>query len=86
MVRWGMVIDLRKCVGCLACTTVCTETNKLPDNIWRRVLDCGVSGSPERQRMSVPMNCMHCMEPSCMKVCPTTATKQRPDGIVDINY
>lgn len=86
MVRWGMVIDLRKCIGCLSCTTVCTETNKLPGNIWRRVLDCGVSGSPERQRTSLPMNCMHCSEPSCLKVCPTTATKQRPDGIVDINY
>ena len=86
MVRWGMVIDLRKCIGCLSCTTVCTETNKLPGNIWRRVLDCGVSGSPERQRTSLPMNCMHCSEPSCLKVCPTTATYQRSDCIVDINY
>jgi phenylacetyl-CoA:acceptor oxidoreductase subunit 1 len=28
---------------------------------------------------------MHCNEPACMAVCPTTATYQRPDGIVAID-
>jgi phenylacetyl-CoA:acceptor oxidoreductase subunit 1 len=29
---------------------------------------------------------MHCSEPPCETVCPTTATFKRPDGIVDIDY
>jgi len=29
---------------------------------------------------------MHCENPPCLEVCPSKATKQRPDGIVEINY
>ncbi len=29
---------------------------------------------------------MHCANPPCMHVCPTTATKQREDGLVTIDY
>jgi phenylacetyl-CoA:acceptor oxidoreductase subunit 1 len=81
-----MVIDLRKCIGCNSCTIACKETNKVPSNIWRRVTDCGLSDYPERQRLFLPMSCMHCTEPPCLKVCPTGATYQRPDGIVEIDY
>ena len=31
--RWGMVIDLRKCVGCHACTLSCVAENKLPPGV-----------------------------------------------------
>ncbi len=86
MIRWGMVIDLRKCIGCGACTSVCSQTNKIVSNMWRRVVDCGISGPPERQRLCLPMSCMHCSKPPCLEVCPTTATYRRADGIVDINY
>lgn len=84
--RWGMVIDLRKCIGCGTCTVVCHQTNKVPSNLWRRVFDCGVDGLPDRQRMCLPVSCMHCSKPPCLEVCPTTATYRRPDGIVDIKY
>ncbi len=84
--RWVMVIDLRKCVGCGTCTAVCSHTNKMPINTWRKVFDCGISDPPERQRLILPMSCMHCTEAPCQEVCPTTATYYRPDKIVDIKY
>jgi phenylacetyl-CoA:acceptor oxidoreductase subunit 1 len=86
MSRWGMVIDLRKCIGCKACTKACKQVHKVPPDRWRRVVDCGISQPPERQRTFLPMNCMHCSEPPCLEVCPTTATYRRPDGIVDVHY
>jgi phenylacetyl-CoA:acceptor oxidoreductase 27-kDa subunit len=84
-VRWGMVIDLRKCFGCGACVVSCAQANKITSNHWRRVFDCGISGPPRRQRMYLPLNCMHCSNPPCEAVCPTTATFKRSDGIVDID-
>jgi molybdopterin-containing oxidoreductase family iron-sulfur binding subunit len=33
-----------------------------------------------------PVLCNHCADPVCVRVCPTEATFQRPDGIVDMDY
>ena len=37
-------------------------------------------------RIFVPVGCQHCADPPCMHVCPSTATRQRADGIVTIDY
>ena len=86
MAHWGMVIDLRKCIGCRACAITCQETNQVPSGRWRRVVDCGISGPPERLRTFLPISCMHCSEPPCLGVCPTGATYRRPDGVVDVDH
>lgn len=81
-----MLIDLRRCIGCGACVVACAESNKITSNHWRRVVDCGCSRSIERQTTYLPFNCQHCNQPPCLDVCPTTATYQREDGIVAIDY
>lgn len=86
MPRWGMVIDLRKCIGCKSCVVGCNEANKVPQNTWKKVNDCGVTGYPERHRIFLHLSCMQCSEPPCLSVCPTKATYKRPDGIVGIDY
>ncbi len=91
MTKWGMVIDLNKCIGCNSCAVACKDINKLPfswnpHSMWKSVLDCGVSENPERLRMFLHISCMHCSEPPCLNVCPTKATYRRPDGIVGISY
>ncbi len=81
--RWGMLIDLEKCVGCNACTVACINENNTPRGIgYIDVL------TMEKQRASYldthfqPMQCMHCEDPACVPVCPVRATYQRADGIV----
>ena len=82
-----MVADLRRCVGCQTCTASCKQTNATPPGVqWRRVLDMEFGEYPNVQRVFVPTGCQHCDEPPCLDVCPTTATKKRPDGIVTIDY
>ena len=87
MTRWAMSIDLRACVGCQTCTTACRHANATPPGVqWRKVLDVEQGEFPDVKRTFVPVGCMHCADPPCMHVCPSTATKQRPDGIVTIDY
>ena len=80
--RWGMVIDLRKCFGCGACVVACAEANKINPNLWRRVFDCGISSPPKRQRLYLPINCMHCDEPGAAP--PTLPINGRMESWISI--
>ncbi len=87
MTRWAMIADLNRCVGCQTCTAACKHTNATPPSVqWRKVLDFEVGEYPDVRRTFVPVGCNHCIDPPCMHVCPSTATKKRPDGIVTIDY
>ena len=87
MTRWAIVADLRRCVGCQTCTAACKQANGTPPGVqWRRVLDLESGEYPEVKRAFVPVGCMHCDDPPCMHVCPSTATRKRADGIVTIDY
>ncbi len=87
MTRWGMIADLERCVGCQTCTASCKHTNATSPAVqWRKVLDLEVGSYPDVKRVFVPVGCMHCEDPPCMHVCPSTATGQRADGIVTIDY
>jgi molybdopterin-containing oxidoreductase family iron-sulfur binding subunit len=37
---------------------------------------------PAARMKFLPLACMHCAEPPCLKVCPTGATYQQKDGLV----
>jgi Fe-S-cluster-containing dehydrogenase component len=93
MPKWGMVIDLDKCVGCQACTIACKEENNVPagspqeetlrrEIFWHRVISASKGEYPNARVEIVPMPCMHCDNPPCVTVCPAKATYRRSDGIV----
>ena len=85
--RWVMVIDLRKCVGCHACTVSCVVENKLPPGVvYRPVLEEEIGAFPNVSRRFTPRPCMQCGKPPCVEVCPVNATWKRPDGVVTIDY
>jgi len=85
--RWGMVIDVNRCVGCQTCTIACKHTNDTPPGVqWRRVLDVEQGEFPDVERVFLVVGCQHCAEPSCVPVCPTGATRQRADGLVTMDY
>jgi phenylacetyl-CoA:acceptor oxidoreductase subunit 1 len=85
--RWGMTIDVNRCVGCQTCTVACKHANDtVPGVQWRKVLDVEVGKYPDVERVFMVVGCQHCAEPSCVPVCPTGATKQREDGLVTMDY
>ena len=86
MVRWAMIIDLRKCIGCGTCNRICHQINNVPPDVhWRKLIEQEIKGNPGRKRLFLTISCMHCETPTCLGVCPTGATYRRSDGIVDIN-
>lgn len=87
MTRYAMVADLRRCVGCQTCTAACKLANATPPGVqWRRVIDIEVGRYPDVQRVFLPVGCQHCSDPPCVAACPSTASRQREDGIVTIDY
>ncbi|MEE8472866.1 MAG: 4Fe-4S dicluster domain-containing protein [Dehalococcoidia bacterium] len=84
--RYGMVIDLKRCIGCYGCQISCKMENATPPGIlYARVSKEEIGEFPNVRRASIPMLCMHCASPPCQEVCPSGATSQRPDGIVEID-
>lgn len=93
--QYGMVIDLKKCMGCQTCSTACHLANNLPKGIWwNRVLteggetiDTAQGNYPNNSIHHVPVACQHCENPACVKVCPVGATwKDEQTGVVRQDY
>lgn len=84
--RRGMVLDLKRCIGCQACTIACKLENATPPGVfWGRCLEKETGKYPRAKLVFVPVLCNHCQDPPCLRACPTGATAQREDGIVTVN-
>ena len=75
--RWAMVMDLRRCIGCRACTVACKSENNVSLGRFRAVIQEKTFGSfPNTKKMFLPLMCNHCAGnkkdgvPPCVKACP----------------
>jgi len=85
-VRYGFVIDHRRCIGCHACTVACKEENQVPLGVFRTWVKYIERGEfPHIRRYFSVLRCNHCDDAPCITICPTVALYRRPDGIVDFD-
>ncbi|MUV57175.1 prokaryotic molybdopterin-containing oxidoreductase family, iron-sulfur binding subunit [Halogeometricum rufum] len=85
--KWGMVIDLQKCVGCDSCTVACKAENRTPPGVSYNVVMEEEHGEfPNVTRTNVPRPCMQCENPPCVQVCPVSATYKMDNGVVNVDY
>jgi Fe-S-cluster-containing dehydrogenase component/formate-dependent nitrite reductase membrane component NrfD len=85
-VRYGFVIDQRRCIGCHACTVACKEENRVPlgaFRTWVKYIERGTF--PNTRRYFSVLRCNHCDSAPCVTICPTVALYRRADGIVDFD-
>ena len=93
MTQYAIITDLNRCVGCLACTVACKAVNDVPVGaFWIKTLRVGPNpiegGSgdwPDVEMYFLPIQCQHCADPECVKVCPTGASHKAADGTVQID-
>jgi Fe-S-cluster-containing dehydrogenase component/formate-dependent nitrite reductase membrane component NrfD len=84
--HFGFAIDLRKCIGCHACTIACKAEHQIPVGVnrcWVKTVETG--RFPGTRRFFFPVLCNQCDAAPCMAICPTRALFKRRDGIVDLH-
>lgn len=122
MVRYGMLIEVERCIGCDICLKACKDEfigNEHPPysasqpepsygygsnmtfgwpntpstatpwvlhgHLWMDVREQTQGTYPNINLRYVPMPCMHCDDPPCLKASNNGAVYKRPDGIVIID-
>ncbi len=85
MARYGIVVDLNRCSGCMTCVIACKQENLTRPSVWwNRILELE---SESLDRITYLRHaCMHCDDPPCMAACLRRAIHKRPDGIVLIDH
>ncbi len=89
--RWAMVMDLRRCIGCSACTVACKAENSVSLGRFRTVIQRKMIGTfPNVTKVNLPLMCNHCegkeedKVPPCVKACPEypgeRLTYETPEG------
>ena len=90
--RYGLVIDLDRCMGCEGCIIACKVEHNLDkvsgirvDTIGGAHKDTPKGKFPNLSMYYLPVPCMHCSNPPCMDACDEKAIFKRQDGIVLID-
>lgn len=84
--RAGILIDLRRCVGCHACTVSCKTEHEVPLGDFRMRVRYLERPDPVRTQIAfAPLICMQCQDAPCLKACPSKAISRGEDGRVLID-
>ena len=89
--RWGMVVDLDRCIGCGACAAACYAENNVGIVGELRIIQgrkmswMTIERYHDEKRMDrvmfQPMLCQHCDNAPCESVCPVYAPHHNSEGL-----
>ncbi len=90
--RWGLAIDVDRCVGCQACVVACQAENNVPvvgkpqaaygrQIQWLRIERWAEGRLEHPRNLFLPMLCQHCEIAPCEPVCPVFAAYRTDEGL-----
>jgi len=97
MARYGMVIDVTKCIGCYNCFLACKDefcgndypphslAQPMTGSFWMKIIEKERGKYPKVKVAYTPIPCMQCDDAPCVKTSPDGAIYRRDDGIIIID-
>ncbi|CAN2040708.1 hydrogenase 2 iron-sulfur protein [Candidatus Magnetomoraceae bacterium gMMP-15] len=93
--HFGMLYDATNCVGCKSCEAACKRANNMPpefgsSEIWDSPDDLSsktlsiikLYKGENGEHSFIKRQCMHCVDPSCVSGCATSALIKEENGAV----
>jgi len=77
-----LLFDATRCIGCGACAQACKDEHGLPEPIEATPTAYTWTTVSEREGTWVRSLCMHCLDPTCVSVCPVGALSRAASGAV----
>jgi molybdopterin-containing oxidoreductase family iron-sulfur binding subunit len=85
MAKYGIIVDLERCSGCMTCVIACKQENLTRPGVWwNKILE--LENETLDRITYLRHACMHCEDPPCLAACSRAAIYRRPDGIVLIDH
>lgn len=88
MARYAMVIDTKRCVGCMDCVVQCKTENDVPEGLNRDWIVQDTTGvMPSLHTEIRSERCNHCDNPPCVDCCPCGASHvHQRGGVVLVHH
>ena len=85
--RYGMLIDIERCVGCAGCVMACKRHNGTARGVyWCDVIIKEEGTYPNVRKRMLPIGCQHCSNAPCVRACPTGASHYDNVGNVQVDF
>ncbi len=85
MSKYGIIVQIDRCVGCYACAVACKEENQVAPGIFYETIR-----RSENEKDQVinwfRVSCMHCEKPACLPACPMKAIYKGAAGEVLVDH
>lgn len=84
---FGMLVNMKYCTGCDACTVACKESHGNPAGVFFTHLDVREEGTfPDAYEVRRPVACNHCDAAPCVEACQFEATFKYDNGTVAVDH